>query len=389
MSNWKHIELGGLINFRRGFDLPKTDMISGQYPVVASNGIIGYHNQYTTKAPVITIGRSGNVGTPYFYNENCWAHNTTLVIDAFYDCDPKFIYYILKTLNLQNYRGGSAVPTLNRNHIHPIKVYVPELKEEQQAIADVLSSFDDKIVLNNKIIKNLEEQAQSLYKHWFVDFEFPNEEGKPYKSSGCKFKESELGLIPEKWELSSIDDFVQINKRGISPLYSENHDTPVINQKCIRDSLIDINEITFNDDSKSYSSEIELKFMDTLVNSMGVGTLGRISPYILNIKAVPHSCVTLIRNENYPCFTYLTIKSLEERITQMGTGTTGQTSLNNKSLGALKILVPDKLILKKIEDTIIIHYKELAQLLLENKKLEETRDYLLQKLMKGEIKVGN
>lgn len=380
-KNSRKLKLGEVCSFSTG-DGRKSN--GGSYPIYGGNGIMGYTDD-SNNSNCIIIGRVGAYcGNVYYEKGKCWITDNAITLTS--NEYIRFLYYLLKTLNLPARRIGTSQPLITQTILKNIDVILPDI-EEQKAIADVLSSFDDKIELNNKIIKNLEDQAQSLYKQWFVDFEFPNEEGKPYKSSGGKFKDSELGLIPEEWRLSSIDDFVQVNKRGISPLYSERHDTPVINQKCIRDSLIDINEITFNDDSKMYSPEIELRFMDTLVNSMGVGTLGRISPYILKIKAVPHSCVTLIRNEYYPCFTYLTIKSLEERITQMGTGTTGQTSLNNKSLGALKILVPDKLILKKTEDSIINNYKEIALLVLENKKLEETRDYLLPKLMSGEIKV--
>ena len=389
MGNWKHIELGSLINFRRGFDLPKTDMISGQYPVVASNGIIGYHNQYTTKAPVITIGRSGNVGTPYFYDENCWAHNTTLVIDAFYNCEPKFIYYLLKTLNLQNYRGGSAVPTLNRNHIHPIKVYVPEPKEEQKAIADVLSSFDDKIELNNKIIKNLEDQAQSLYKHWFVDFEFPNKEGKPYKSSGGKFKESELGLIPENWDVLSFGDLFKI-KSGYpfkSSTYLDEGCFKIITIKNVLEDGLDTSKVSYINTLPSDLPEYcKLNIGDILVSL--TGNIGRVCSVIENNlllnQRVGKICCT---NDNYKNFINCILKQqcIKDMLISISRGTAQQNlspveCLNLKIPGNLKFIEE----FSKLVDGFISKNIELQ---IENKKLEETRDYLLQKLMNGEIKV--
>lgn len=155
MSNWIQCELGDLVTFQRGHDLPKTSMVKGEYPVVGSNGIIGYHNEYTTDAPSITIGRSGNVGNPYIYYGKTWSHNTTLYIKEFKNIDPVFAYYFLKTLKLDNYAGGSAVPTLNRNHIHSLPVSVPSDVEIQKKIANILKNIDDKIEENNKINNNL------------------------------------------------------------------------------------------------------------------------------------------------------------------------------------------------------------------------------------------
>jgi len=153
--NMKECSLGDLITFQRGHDLPKTSMIPGEYPVVGSNGIIGYHNEFTTEAPSISVGRSGNVGNPFIYNGRTWSHNTSLYIKEFRDCDPIFIYYMLKTLDLGNYAGGSAVPTLNRNHIHSLSVVVPEDIEDQKRIARLLRMLDEKIELNHQINDNL------------------------------------------------------------------------------------------------------------------------------------------------------------------------------------------------------------------------------------------
>lgn len=165
--NWKECTLGDFITFQRGHDLPKSQMINGKYPVVGSNGIIGYHNEYTTEAPSITIGRSGNVGNPYIVYGRTWSHNTTLYVKDFKGNDPVFVYYFLKTMDLANYAGGSAVPTLNRNHIHTLPIEVPESVGVQKKIGYYLRLFDEKIELNNEINNNLEQQAQALYENIF------------------------------------------------------------------------------------------------------------------------------------------------------------------------------------------------------------------------------
>ena len=110
MGEWKEYRLGDVLNFRRGHDLPHNKMKNGDIPVAGSNGIIGYHDVATPISPCITIGRSGNVGTPYIYNK-CWAHNTVLYVDDFKGNNPLYLYYLLKTLPLSSFGGGSAGPT--------------------------------------------------------------------------------------------------------------------------------------------------------------------------------------------------------------------------------------------------------------------------------------
>lgn len=155
MGEWKSCSLGDVITFQRGYDLPKSNMRKGEIPVVGSNGIIGYHNEYTTEEPSITIGRSGNVGKPFIFYGKTWSHNTTLYIKEFYDVDPVYVFYLLQTLDLGKYAGGSAVPTLNRNHIHTLPICIPEEISEQKAIANILKTLDEKIDNNISINNNL------------------------------------------------------------------------------------------------------------------------------------------------------------------------------------------------------------------------------------------
>lgn len=169
MAEWIECTLGDLVTFQRGHDLPKSQMQEGPYPVVGSNGIIGFHNEYTTDNPSITVGRSGNVGKPFIYYGKTWSHNTTLYVKDYKGNDPVFVFYFLKTMDLANYAGGSAVPTLNRNHIHTLPVLIPKNVEIQRKIGTFLKQFDDKIEENERINNNLEQQAQALFKKWFID----------------------------------------------------------------------------------------------------------------------------------------------------------------------------------------------------------------------------
>ena len=168
MSEWKEYKLGEVLTFQRGHDLPKTEMTNGVYPVAGSNGVIGFHSKFTTKGPGITIGRSGNIGTPHFYKKDYWAHNTVLYIKDFKGNSELFLYYFLKTMDFTQFNTGSAVPSLNRNHIHELFVNIPPLPE-QTAIASILSSLDDKIDLLHRQNATLEKMAETLFRQWFVE----------------------------------------------------------------------------------------------------------------------------------------------------------------------------------------------------------------------------
>ena len=173
MSNISNTTLGDLVEFQRGYDLPKSQFIEGNVPVISSNGVLGYHNVPKVKAPGITIGRSGTVGLPHFINKDFFTHNTSLFIKDFKGNYPRYIYYLIKTLGLNDYKSGSGVPTMNRNHLHPIKVRAFLDLEEQHKIAKVLSDLDTKIEINNRINSELEAMAKTLYDYWFVQFDFP------------------------------------------------------------------------------------------------------------------------------------------------------------------------------------------------------------------------
>ena len=168
MSEWQETTLGDMITLQRGHDLAKTEMQFGSIPVAGSNGIIGYHDKATTKALGITIGRSGNIGNPHLYKEDFWAHNTTLYVKDFKGNDEIYVYYLLKSIDFAGFNVGSAVPTLNRNHIHPMAIQKPS-REEQRAIASVLSSLDDKIDLLHRQNTTLERMAETLFRQWFVE----------------------------------------------------------------------------------------------------------------------------------------------------------------------------------------------------------------------------
>lgn len=127
-EGWEKIPLGETLTLQRGFDLPVSQRIPGKYPIYASTGINGYHEKPKVKSPGVVTGRSGSLGTVMYVAEDFWPLNTTLWVKNFKKVDAVFALHLLQTLNLEQYNGGAAVPTLNRNDVHRIEILCPPNK---------------------------------------------------------------------------------------------------------------------------------------------------------------------------------------------------------------------------------------------------------------------
>ena len=375
---WKEVRLGDILNFRRGHDLPHSAMKPGNIPVAGSNGVIGYHDTATPIKPILTIGRSGNVGKPYFYEE-AWAHNTTLYVDDFKGNDPKFLYYLCQTMPFANFGGGSAVPTLNRNHIHPLETKIPVKVEDQCRIASILSSLDRKIELNNKINADLEEMAQAIFKNWFVDFE-------PFKDG--KFVDSELGMIPEGWKVGTLGDFCKCLLGGTPSRSKEEYwngdvnwiNSGEINKFRILEASEKITELGL---SKSATKLLPKK---TTVLAITGATLGQVS--LLEIDTCANqSVIGVLENAEVPYeYIYPFIKDRIEMLIQHQTGG-AQQHINKDNVESLIFLLPAKNVLENYISLVGPMYKRIESQCFENLYLSTLRDTLLPRLMSGELEV--
>ncbi len=144
-GEWEVQRLGEFAPLQRGFDLPTTQIKNGKYPVVYSNGILNYHECYQVKGPGVVTGRSGTIGRVTFVSDHYWPHNTSLWVTNFKGNDPKFVFYLYSRLNFERFSSGSGVPTLNRNDLHALDIFIPNELEEQVAISTVLSDIDAEI----------------------------------------------------------------------------------------------------------------------------------------------------------------------------------------------------------------------------------------------------
>lgn len=200
MTGFHETKLGDVLTFQRGFDITKSEQSEGTVPIVSSSGISSYHTKAKVKGPGVVIGRKGTLGTVHFLKKDFWPHDTTLWIKDFKGNDPRFLSYFLPALKLENFDVGAANPTLNRNHIHGIKVFIPRERWHQERIAAILSAYDELIENNRRRIALLEKLAEEIYREWFVRLRFPGHEK-------VKFVKG----VPEGWTVLPFSEVAEIN----------------------------------------------------------------------------------------------------------------------------------------------------------------------------------
>jgi type I restriction enzyme S subunit len=166
-GKWDEKKIEDIAPLQRGFDLPKSDMTDGVYPVVMSNGINGWHSQFKVKAPGVVTGRSGTIGNLHYIESNFWPHNTALWVTDFKGNDPLYIYYMYQRLNLNRFGTGSGVPTLNRNDVHAVTIFISN-REEQTKIGTFFQNLDNLISLRQLELDKLKTIKKSCLEKMFV-----------------------------------------------------------------------------------------------------------------------------------------------------------------------------------------------------------------------------
>src|SRR5690242_11128319 len=199
---WRASRLGDVVTLKRGHDLPDGQRQEGDVPVVSSAGITGHHNESKAKAPGVVTGRYGTLGEVFYIEEDYWPLNTALHVIDFKGNRPRFVAYLLENV-LSNYRSDkAAVPGVDRNVLHEIKVRCPDT-QVQERIADVLSAYDDLIENNRRRMALLEEAARHLYHEWFVRLRFPGQEHTRITDG-----------VPEGWEKRPLDQCAKFLSGG-------------------------------------------------------------------------------------------------------------------------------------------------------------------------------
>ncbi|MDZ4187245.1 MAG: restriction endonuclease subunit S [Hydrogenophaga sp.] len=319
--------------------------------------------------------------------------------------NARFISHCLRLPDIKEWlirhAVGATMPNLNTAILAAVPITLPPL-QTQIEIAEILGALDDRITLLRETNATLEAIAQALFKSWFVDFdpvrakmEGRAPEGMDEATAALfpdSFKESELGLVPRGWSYLRLADCCSYLTRGVSPKYVEEGGLLVLNQKCIRGFSIDYSKGRRHDPSQRKVDGRELAIGDVLVNSTGVGTLGRVAQVLeLPEPAIVDSHVTVVRAGEMLSWSFLGqwMIGKQPEIEAMGEGSTGQTELSRAKLGAMAILVPSREALCAFDSVVATLKARVSVNESTAKTLASTRDALLPRLISGQLSTAH
>ncbi len=334
-----------------------------------------------------TVGELAVLGRDMAFNQSCYGLNAKSDI-----CSNEYLYYLLKLkiTELKKNAHGAVFDTITRNTFETISALIPDLPT-QTAIAEILSSLDDKIELNNRINAELEALAQALFKRWFVDFDFPNENGQPYKSSGGKMVESELGEIPEGWEVKKLSQIINIIGGGTPKRSVPEYWDGDINWFSIQDVpaaskvfVIETKEKISLDGLNNSSTKI-LPVGTTIITARG--TVGKLA-LVASPMAMNQSCYGIVGiNGIGRFFNYLNLSLAVAELKRNTHGAVFDT-ITTTTFESIKTIIPDLFIIDFFESVISPTFYMFEKNARENIELTQLRDSLLPKLISGELNLN-
>ena len=395
---WIETTIGEQATLQRGIDITKAEQRDGKVPVISSGGVSSYHDTAAVKGPGVVLGRKGVVGSVYFIEEDYWPHDTSLWVKDFHGNYPRFVYYFFKSVAPQIARMdvGSANPTLNRNHVHPMPIVWPPLAE-QKAIAAVLGALDDKFELNRRMNATLEAMARALFQSWFVDFDPVRAklDGRPPAALDpataalfpASLQDSPLGHIPTGWETSTIGAKLQTVLGGTpsraKPEYWTDGTVAWINSgKTNEFRIIEPSEWITKEALEN--SATKLLPLRTTVLAITGATLGQVS--ITEIECCANQSVVAIpASEQFP--TEFIYPWIEENIEKLIASQTGgaQQHINKGNVEELALLCPDRRIVDAYQTKAKPLFDQIAANCVQSRTLATLRDTLLPKLLSGEL----
>ena len=315
---------------------------------------------------------------------------------------PAYLFAILRSrlvqLRIKALNVDAVIPHFKKTDFDKLLIPLPS-RRDQDFIGRVYLDISKKIELNRKTNETLEAMAKALFKSWFVDFDpvKAKAEGRPTGLPAeisdlfpDSIEDSELGEIPSGWQCSPLADRAIYLSRGISPVYCEEGGVLVLNQKCVRDSRISFEKARRHDTTRKQIIGREVRRFDALVNSTGVGTLGRVAMMpICQEEVVVDSHVTVVRgsNEQESFFISSTLLNRQTEIEALGEGSTGQTELSRVVLGSVPVIFPSPQLISAYFDFAFIIQDKIEKNDQASVALASARDALLPKLISGEIRI--
>ena len=400
-SEWPQVPLGEVITLQRGFDLPSQDRKPGRVPILSSSGITGYHSEVGVPGPGVVTGRYGTIGQVFLCKEDFWPLNTTLWVKDFHGNDPLWASYLLRTIDFMSCSDKSSVPGVNRNDLHRILVLLPPL-DEQRAIAGVLGALDDKIEQNRRTARMLERLARAIFRAWFVDFEpvkakaasassFPSMPQPVFDALPTHFVDSDIGPVPEGWEVKGIGDVVTTKGGGTpstkNPEYWDGGEhcwaTPKDMSRLSHPVLLDTDRRITAAGVNSISSGM-LPVGTVLMSSrapVGYLAIARVP------TAINQGFIAMVCDGPLPP-TYVLSWALTsmDAIQTHASGTTFP-EISKKNFRPLPVVVPIGDVIAAYQKTSDPLFDLLTACVKESLQLAQVRDYLLPQLLSGTVRV--
>ncbi|PWN72210.1 restriction endonuclease subunit S [Chryseobacterium phosphatilyticum] len=414
MSNWKQISIGEFIDFnphesiKKGLIARKIGMdklgifqrkINGSENLEYSAGP-KFRNKDTLVAKITPCLENGKTAYVDNLNEDEVAFGSSefIVLRENENSDSKFIYYLARSPLFREraiscMEGTSGRKRVNEGALKRQEILVPTTKIEQQKIASVLSTLDDKIELNNSINTELEQMAKTLYDYWFVQFDFPNEDGKPYKSSGGKmiYNKTLKREIPQGWEVKRLEEIENniITGKTPSTLVKDNFggDIPFVTIDDIRKQLFIINsDRKLSEKGAGTQQSKFLEIGDICVSCIGtVGVIGIVGKKCQTNQQI--NTISKVKDYNR----YFLLNALKKYFEFNVAAKQGAvlSNMNKGEFSDIPILDCPKEIKTKFLKIVMPFYDKLNLNLQQNQELASLRDWLLPMLMNGQVKVEN
>jgi type I restriction enzyme S subunit len=401
VSEWQEMTLGDVLKLQRGHDLPSQKRTPGDIPIISSSGITDYHSESAALGPGVITGRYGTIGQVFYTESDYWPLNTTLYVKDFKGNDPKFVFYLLKTVDFHQFNDKSSVPGVNRNHVHMAQVKVPKPPTQRQ-IAAILSAFDDKIELNRQMNRTLEQIARALFRSWFVDFDPVRAKMRGKVPQGIDTATASLfpdelaemsgRAVPKGWRVGTVGDTFTLyggsTPSTTNPEFWENGEYYWTTPKDM--SGLDVPFLT-KTERKITRAGVEK--ITSGVLPIGTVLLSSRAPVgYLAIADIPISI-----NQGYigldstgvlgKYFIFNFLQSQVEEIKGIASGTTFM-ELSKKVFRYFKLVIPPKNLTDAFETQVDNLYSQIRINIYESTHLAQLRDSLLPRLLSGEVDVS-
>ena len=366
--------LSDLATIKYGKNQKKVLSESGNIPIYGTGGLMGYATTALYDKPSVLIGRKGTIGKVKYVEHPFWTVDTLFYTIVNTDIVlPKYLYYVMSLIDLNNYNEGTTIPSLRTETLNRLEFDIPSL-EEQETILSCLNPIDEKIALNNAINNNLEQQAQAIFKSWFIDYE-------PFNKT-----------MPSDWIIGTIDDLAKEVICGKTPATKKaayyGSDTPFI-------TIPDMHGKTYIVATERYlsqlgvNSQIKKSLPKNSICVSCIGTAGLVT-LVAEESQTNQQINSIIPKDGFsPYYIYLLMQTLSDTINKLGQSGSTIVNLNKSQFGKIQVIIPALSAMFKFDKIVSPLFKKILQNQKENLTLTSLRDTLLPKLMSGELDISD